>query len=42
MHNKSKQNCGIPKIIKKLRKTGEIISERIVGKYMKQMGIKAQ
>ena len=27
---------------RKLRKSGEIISERTVGKYMKQMGIKAQ
>ena len=31
-----------PKITKELRKTGENISERTVGKYMKQMGIKAQ
>ena len=30
------------KITKELRKSGEIISERTVGKYMKQMGIKAQ
>ena len=27
---------------RELRKTGENISERTVGKYMKQMGIKAQ
>ena len=28
------------KITKELRKSGEIISERTVGKYMRQMGIK--
>lgn len=31
-----------PKITKELCKSGEILSERTVGKYMKQMGIKAQ
>ena len=40
--DEAKQNYGAPKIIKELRKSGEIISERTVGKYMKQMGIKAQ
>ncbi len=42
IYNESKQNYGAPKITKELRKTGKIISERTVGKYMKQMGIKAQ
>ena len=42
IYDKSKQNYGAPKITKELRKTGEIISERTVGKYMKQLGIKAQ
>ncbi|MFR7528175.1 MAG: transposase [Blautia wexlerae] len=42
MYDESKQNYGAPKITKELRKSGEIISERTVGKYMKQMGIKAQ
>ena len=38
----SKQNYGTPKITIELQKSGEIISERTVGKYMKEMGIKAQ
>ena len=42
IYDESKQNYGAPKITKELRKSGEIISERTVGKYMKQMGIKAQ
>jgi transposase InsO family protein len=42
IYDQSKQNYGAPKITKELRKNGEIISERTVGKYMKQMGIKAQ
>ena len=42
IYEESKQNYGAPKITKELRKSGEIISERTVGKYMKQMGIKAQ
>ena len=41
IYNESKQNYGAPKITRELRKSGEIISERTVGKYMKQMGIKA-
>ena len=41
IYDESKQNYGAPKITKELRKSGEIISERTVGKYMKQMGIKA-
>lgn len=42
IYDESKQNYGAPKITKELHKTGEIISERTVGKYMKQMGIRAQ
>ncbi|MFV0467052.1 MAG: IS3 family transposase [Lachnospiraceae bacterium] len=42
IYDDSKQNYGAPKITKELRKEGEIIAERTVGKYMKEMGIKAQ
>ena len=42
IYDESKQNYGAPKITRELRKSGEIISERTVGKYMKQMGVKAQ
>ena len=42
IYDESKQNYGAPKITRELRKTGEVISERTVGQYMKQMGIKAQ
>lgn len=42
IYDESKQNYGAPKITRKLRQNGEIISERTVGKYMKEMGIKAQ
>ena len=42
IYDKSKQNYGAPKITQELRKTGEIIAERTVGKYMREMGIKAQ
>ena len=42
IYDESKQNYGAPKITQILRKSGEIISERTVGQYMKQMGIKAQ
>ena len=41
IYDKSKQNCGAPKITQELRKTGEIIAERTVGKYMRETGIKA-
>ncbi|WP_417105646.1 IS3 family transposase [Hominenteromicrobium sp.] len=36
------QKNGAPKITVELRKTGEVISERTVGTYMRQMGIRAQ
>lgn len=42
IYDKSYQNYGAPKITKELRKDGEEISERTVGKYMRNMGIKAQ
>jgi transposase InsO family protein len=42
IYDKSKQNYGAPKITRELRKAGESISERTVGKYMKEIGIKAQ
>ena len=42
IYDRSKQNYGAPKITNELRKDGEIISERTVGKYMKEMGIRAQ
>ena len=42
IYDDSKQNYGAPKIAVELRKVGETISERTVGKYMKEMGIRAQ
>ena len=42
IYDRSKQNYGVPKITKELQKDGEVISERTVGKYMKEMDIKAQ
>ena len=42
IYDKSKQNYGAPKITAELRKIGEKISERTVGKYMREMGIRAQ
>jgi len=42
IYDDSKQNYGAPKITRELQKSGEIISERTVGKYMREMGIKAQ
>ena len=42
IYNDSKQNYGAPKITRELRKSGETIAERTVGKYMREMGIKAQ
>jgi len=42
IYNKSHQNYGAPKITKELIKDGEKVSERTVGKYMKEMKIKAQ
>lgn len=42
IYNASYQNYGAPKITIELHKNGETISERTVGKYMQQIGIKAQ
>ena len=42
IHHDSHQNYGAPKITECLRKEGEIISEKTVGNYMSEMGIKAQ
>ena len=42
IYENSRQNYGAPKITVELRKTGEVISERTVGTYMHQMGIRAQ
>jgi len=42
IYNQSKQNYGAPKITRELQKSGYRISERTVGKYMQEMGIKAQ
>lgn len=37
IYDDSKQNYGAPKITHELRKSGEIIAERTVGKYMKEI-----
>jgi transposase InsO family protein len=42
IHNESHQNYGAPKITKELRKKGKTVSEKTVGNYMREMGIKAQ
>ena len=42
IYDAAKQNYGAPKITHELRQSGEVISERTVGKYMREMGIKAQ
>ena len=42
IYDKSKHNYGAPKITAELRKEGLTISERTVGLYMRQMGIRAQ
>ncbi len=42
IHDSSHQNYGAPKIARELHKEGERISERTVGLYMKEMGIRAQ
>ena len=42
IYNDSNQNYGAPKIARLLQKEGERISERTVGQYMKEMGIRAQ
>ena len=42
IYNDSKQNYGAPKITKLLQKSGETISQRTVGKYIREMGIRAK
>lgn len=42
IYDMSYQNYGAPKITKELHKKGKKISERTVGKYMREMNIKAQ
>ena len=42
IYDDSKQNYGAPKITEELRKSGETISQRTVGKYMRELGIRAQ
>lgn len=42
IYNESHQNYGAPKITEQLRKDGEEISEKTVGNYMRELGIKAQ
>ena len=42
IYDDSNQNYGAPKITRKLREAGECISQRTVGNYMREMGIKAQ
>ena len=42
IYDESHQNYGAPKIAKKLKEEGETISEKTVGNYMREMGLKAQ
>lgn len=42
IYEESHQNYGAPKIARKLKEDGEMISEKTVGNYMREMGIKAQ
>ena len=42
IYDESHQNYGAPKITEVLRSQGEVISEKTVGNYMREMGIKAQ
>ncbi len=42
IHETSHKNYGAPKIAKELQKSGERISERTVGLYMRELGIRAQ
>lgn len=42
IYKDSHQNYGAPKITECLRKEGEIIAEKTVGNYMRELGIKAQ
>lgn len=42
IYDSSYQNYGAPKIAQKLRESGESISIKTVGNYMREMGLKAQ
>ena len=42
IYDESHQNYGAPKITECLRREGECISEKTVGNYMRELGIKAQ
>ena len=42
IYDASHQNYGAPKITAELQKSGEKVTEKTVGNYMRQMGIKAQ
>ena len=42
IYDESHKNYGAPKITAELQKSGERVSEKTVGNYMRQMGIKAQ
>ena len=42
IYDESHKNYGAPKITQKLREIGEKISEKTVGNYMRELGIKAQ
>lgn len=42
IYNESHQNYGAPKITKVLQREGEKISEKTVGNYMRELGIRAQ
>ena len=42
IYRDSHENYGAPKITECLRKEGEVISEKTVGNYMREMGVKAQ
>lgn len=42
IHNESHQNYGAPKIAECLRREGEKITDKTVGNYMRELGIKAQ
>lgn len=42
IHKESHENYGAPKIAHVLKEEGEVISERTVGKYMRENGVRAQ
>lgn len=42
IYDKSRQNYGAPKIAHELHRSGEVISERTIGKYMRETDIGAQ